>query len=82
MKVEVKYSSMMLKVTGKSIETIEINEDSTVLSLVGILIEKYGLEFDQKRKSMLIAINGSIKNDGHVLKEHDKVSFLKLVAGG
>jgi len=94
MQINVKYFTVLSKITQKRQETISIKENSTIEDVLTILVKRYGEDFrryvSSGRKTeglqLICLLNGQDVNQfsGLKTKLHDKdtVALMPPVAGG
>lgn len=82
MEIEVKYTGPLSKKTGKSDERISLEAGTSFGELLLLLETRYGSDFARLRTPMLTVVNGRTETAGYVLRQGDKVSFLRPVLGG
>ncbi len=94
MKVEVKFFTFLREITGKKVDTIQLQDAITVKELVRMLSEKYGKEFreyiydkdgvTQEFLSFLINGKNINKMQGFDTKlgDQDVIAILPPVGGG
>ena len=94
MEVEVRYYTVLREITGKRSEVVEVRENSTVSSLIQLLIRKYGEGFSSHiydtsqglRDNVSCMLNGvninKRKGVETLLHDNDVLSFLPPVGGG
>jgi molybdopterin synthase sulfur carrier subunit len=94
MKVEIKFFTALREITGKKVDTIQLQTTITVDDLVTMLAEKYGKKFreyiyDKKGEVqgfLSFLVNGTNINNMQgldtKLKDKDTVAILPPVGGG
>lgn len=94
MKVEVKFFTTLREITGKNIETIQLQNSITIDELITLLAEKYSKNFreyiyDKKGKVqdfLSFLVNGKninvMQGFDTKLKQGDIVAILPPVGGG
>jgi molybdopterin synthase sulfur carrier subunit len=94
MKVEVKFFTTLREITGKNIETIQLQNSITIDELITLLAEKYGKKFreyiyNKKGKVqdfLSFLVNGKninvMQGFDTKLKQGDTVAILPPVGGG
>jgi len=94
MKVEVKFFTTLREITGKNIETIQLQNSITIDELINLLAEKYGKKFREyiynkegKVQDFLsFLVNGKninvLQGFDTKLKQGDIVAILPPVGGG
>ncbi len=76
MKISVKYFASMRDLMGKTNESVDIDEGSTVINLWSTVSDSAMPE------NTLIAVNMEYMNGDQVLEEGDEVGFFPPVTGG
>jgi molybdopterin synthase sulfur carrier subunit len=94
MKVEAKFFTTLREITGKKIETIQLQNSITIDELITLLAEKYGKKFreyvyNKKGKVhdfLSFLVNGKninvLQGFDTELKEGDIIAILPPVGGG
>ena len=94
MKVEVKFFTTLREITGKNIETIQLQNSITIDELITLLAEKYGKKFreyiyNKKGKVqdfLSFLVNGKninvLQGFDTKLKQGDVIAILPPVGGG
>ena len=92
--IKVYFLSLLSDLTGVDEIHLSLEEDSTIQNVLGILIEKFGAEFEKKifrspeilNDYILIGLNGkdirSINNMKTPINRGDEITFLPAIAGG
>lgn len=79
MLVTIKYFGMLLELTSKTTETININNNTSISQIETILLKKYP---NIKNVPYNIALNLKIQNKSTLLNNGDELAFLPPFAGG
>jgi len=94
MKVEVKFFTTLREITGKNIETIQLQNSITIDELINVLAEKYGKkcrEYIYNKKGKIQDFLSFLVNGKNInvmqgfdtkLKQGDIVAILPPVGGG
>ncbi|MBS7631238.1 MoaD/ThiS family protein [Candidatus Bathyarchaeota archaeon] len=94
MEIEVRLYAMLREIANKKIDKISLQEKSSIRDLLGVMVSKYGAEFEwyiydlekQPRSYLSYMVNGininSLNGFDTVLKDGDVVSILPPVGGG
>jgi MoaD family protein len=86
--ITVKYLMVFSQITGKKSEKLQIQDNATVEDLLKNLYNKYGrklkkaIEISYDHRSVVIAINGEVKERETTLEEGDEVLISYPVGGG
>jgi len=95
MKVKVKFFALVRELTGKREEIVDLNDQATVRTLLGKLVEEYGVKFrdyifdpvsQEPRGHVQFLIDGRnitlIQGLDTALKEGTSLAILPPVGGG
>jgi sulfur-carrier protein len=94
MKVEVKFFTSLREITGKKVDELQLQDNTTINELITLLSEKYGKNFreyiyDKKGEVqgfLSFLVNGKninvLQGFNTELKEGDVVAILPPVGGG
>ncbi len=82
MKVKVLYFASVKDSLGKESEEFEVEEGTTLESLVNQIKSEYNNANSLKSRSFLFAINQEIANLGTILKADDEIAILPPLSGG
>lgn len=90
MDISIKYNSIFATVTGQHNEIIEVENNSTVETVVDLLGHKYGDRFKDlvymnsgARKYLVsFLVNRRLSSHGKVLDQGDEIFFIYALGGG
>lgn len=89
MKISVIYSGGLYKITHKSFEQLEVDDNINVLALISVLEQKYGKEIQTAlidgitgKCKIPVFVNGKNQSLDYVIQENDRVAFMFIVTGG
>lgn len=92
MKVLVEYMLRFKEITGRTLEEVLINDDSTLNDLISALHMKYGARFIDEFSNpsgdliggrVLILLNNDVVDDLNIkLRNGDKITLTYLTSGG
>jgi MoaD family protein len=86
--ITVKYLMVFSQITGKKSEKLHIEDTSTVDDMLKTLYHKYGrklkkaIETSYDHRSVVIAVNGEVKERTTKLEDGDEVLISYPVGGG
>lgn len=81
MKVRIRYFALYRDLSGKSDETVEIKEGSTLRNLMDAVKEVHPI-LGKQTGEFLLALNEEYANQETVLNEGDEVAIFPNVSGG
>ncbi len=81
MKIKVKLFASFREIVGKKEEELEVQEGTTVRTLLDQYIERFP-EMARYKDHIILSVNREYGPSGLELREGDEVSFLPPVSGG
>jgi len=81
MKVKVKLFAAFREAAGVNEEEVELEDGSTVQSLLEHYIARYP-KMDRYRDHIILSVNKEYGSPSRILNDGDEVSFLPPVSGG